>query len=439
MLQGIPIGLTFGTIPFLLHKYSTYTQIGIFSFAGFPYSLKILWSPFVDSVYSRDFGRRKSWIVPIQMIAGLLFIVVSYYIEVLLEHSVEMIWSITAIFFITIVLMATQDIAVDGWALTILSKSNLHYASTCQTIGLNSGYFLSYTIFLALNSPDFSNNYLRSSSAHNPDEGVVSLPGYLFFWVQSDECEVELEPMQIYKSLWRIINKPHIRMLALLFLTSKIVFQSNESALSLRLIEKGMKKADLASFSLIQFPCVIFFSIVTAKMIKDKPLTLWTNAYISGVFCVGLNMLMLINFQVKWSYFLILILFSLASSFMHTAMSVSQGAFFLRISDKNIGGTYLTLLNTIANLGGTWPKFPVLYLIDKLSLSHCVVPGKPTTSSMEFVGMSEAIVQTCKDEGGELVMMRDGYLIVTTLLIIYGVFMWRVLKKYFVPIERIKR
>ena len=42
-----------------------------------------------------------------------------------------------------------------GWALTLLSADNLSYASTCQTIGLNTGYFASFTVFLALNSVDF--------------------------------------------------------------------------------------------------------------------------------------------------------------------------------------------------------------------------------------------------------------------------------------------
>lgn len=43
-----------------------------------------------------------------------------------------------------------------GWALTLLSEENLSYASTCQTIGLNTGYFASFTVFLAFNSEAFA-------------------------------------------------------------------------------------------------------------------------------------------------------------------------------------------------------------------------------------------------------------------------------------------
>jgi PAT family acetyl-CoA transporter-like MFS transporter 1 len=51
--------------------------------------------------------------------------------------------------------MVPLDIAVDGWALTLLSPANLSYASTAQTIGLAVGYTMSFTVFLALNSVEF--------------------------------------------------------------------------------------------------------------------------------------------------------------------------------------------------------------------------------------------------------------------------------------------
>ena len=49
--------------PFLLQAKASYTQIGIFSVALYPYSFKLLWSPVVDSLYTAAFGRRKSWVV----------------------------------------------------------------------------------------------------------------------------------------------------------------------------------------------------------------------------------------------------------------------------------------------------------------------------------------------------------------------------------------
>lgn len=73
LLQGIPVGLAFGSIPFLLRAKLSYSQIGIFTLCTYPYSLKLLWSPIVDSIFSPKLGRRKSWIIPIQTIVGIMF------------------------------------------------------------------------------------------------------------------------------------------------------------------------------------------------------------------------------------------------------------------------------------------------------------------------------------------------------------------------------
>lgn len=65
-------------------------------------------------------------------------------------------------------LLATQDIAVDSWGLTLLKKENQSYAASCESMGLGLGYFISTTIFLVLNDPEFCNAYLNSSPSSEP-------------------------------------------------------------------------------------------------------------------------------------------------------------------------------------------------------------------------------------------------------------------------------
>ena len=74
-LQGVPLGLGFGTLPFILRAHMSYSALGTFALCTFPFSLKLLWSPLVDSRFWHVFGRRKSWIVPSQvcLAAALLF------------------------------------------------------------------------------------------------------------------------------------------------------------------------------------------------------------------------------------------------------------------------------------------------------------------------------------------------------------------------------
>ena len=85
LLQGIPVGLAFGSIPFLLRAKLSYSQIAVFSLCTYPYSLKLLWSPIVDSWFSPKLGRRKSWIVPIQLIVAAVLWWLSRNVQALID------------------------------------------------------------------------------------------------------------------------------------------------------------------------------------------------------------------------------------------------------------------------------------------------------------------------------------------------------------------
>ncbi|OEH78053.1 putative acetyl-CoA transporter [Cyclospora cayetanensis] len=46
-------------------------------------------------------------------------------------------------------------------------------------------------------------------------------------------------------------------------------------------------------------------------------------------------------------------------------------AFFARVSDPRIGGSYMTFLNTMSNIGSQWPRAVSLWLMDSLSIKDC--------------------------------------------------------------------
>ena len=117
-LQGIPMGLAGGSIPFLLKSHLSYGQIGVYSLASYPYSLKLLWSPIVDAVWSSKVGRRKSWILPIQTLSGFGMIWLGSRAQQMMEKAGEDngagVWGFTGWWFALVFMCATQDIAVDG-------------------------------------------------------------------------------------------------------------------------------------------------------------------------------------------------------------------------------------------------------------------------------------------------------------------------------------
>ena len=112
------MGLASGSVPFLLKSHLSYGPIGVYSLASYPYSLKLLWSPIVDAVWTPRLGRRKSWILPIQTISGFGMIWLGSHVEEMMikagENGGAGVWNFTGWWFALVLMCATQDIAVDG-------------------------------------------------------------------------------------------------------------------------------------------------------------------------------------------------------------------------------------------------------------------------------------------------------------------------------------
>jgi hypothetical protein len=70
--------------------------------------------------------------------------------------------------------------------------------------------------------------------------------------------------------------------------------------------------------------------------------------------------------------------------------SVVAMSFFAKIADPRIGGTFMTLLNTAANFGGSSTRMFSMYSVDILTSHHCLVPEHGYGSAMTALTSSEA-------------------------------------------------
>lgn len=464
MLQGMPIGLAFGTMPFLLKANMSYTDVGTFMLCTYPYSLKLLWSPIVDTLFVSEYkvpftsltlslGRRKSWVVPIQMIIGVMFYVLAAHVDDLVLSESPNVYVVTGLFFALIFMAATQDIAVDGWALTLLSEENVGYASTAQTIGVNIGYFMSFTVFLAFNSVEFGNKYFRTQPLDYP---MLTLATYLkicavlfvvvtswllFFKKEQKEGRhsTEMGVRQVYSIMWRICRLRHVQLLMLVHFIAKIGFQTNEAVTGLKLVERGLGKEDLAFAVLLDFPFQIVFGYLAAMWSKgDRALYPWLVAFVARLALAMVSMAIVHGMPtppaaITGSYFLVIITSTVLNSFASTVQFVGISAFHTQIADPLIGGTYMTLLNTVSNLGGTWPRFFVLKMVDFFSESECQPPPEVSLERVkEIFGhananaslgecLSDAGKSHCHAIGGTCNVLRDGYYWTNTICVAIGV------------------
>jgi hypothetical protein len=79
----------------------------MFGMSMLPFSLKLGWAPIVDGYWIPGVGRRKTWIIPCQILGGLGMIMVSFFIDSMVKNSSML---LGPYFFFLVLAFATQDI-----------------------------------------------------------------------------------------------------------------------------------------------------------------------------------------------------------------------------------------------------------------------------------------------------------------------------------------
>ena len=441
LLQGIPLGLC-GSIPMLLQNRDvSYRQQAEFSFVQWPFSLKLFWAPIVDSVFSQRFGRRKTWLIPTQYLMGFFMLLLSSHVNQWLgsktiKPNIEM---LTVIFFVLNVLAATQDIVVDGWALTMLKRCNVGYASTCNSVGQTAGYFIGYVLFMALESPEFCNSYLRSTPSN---EGILTLPDFLYFWgwvfiiittllalfkhedsekMHKDE-ELNTDIKHAYRLLWKIVKLPSIKTIIIFLLTAKIGFSVCDAVTGLKLVEAGIPKEKFALMAVPMIPLQILLPLAISKYtVGPRPMDVYIMAMpyrlafgLVAAVLVYVTPYIVTGGHVPAYYFIVLIALYLIHQVFTSSMFVASMAFFAKISDPAVGGTYMTLLNTLSNLGANWPATAALWFVDPLTYRQC---STDPSNDCSTISKRELCMDT---HNGACNMQFDGYYIESILCLIIG-------------------
>jgi PAT family acetyl-CoA transporter-like MFS transporter 1 len=440
-LQGIPMGLS-GSIPLILKERNvSFEGLALFSLVSLPFSLKLLWAPLVDSVYINMLGRRKTWLIPTQLLCGFVMIAGSQHIDRWIspaDGAEPELVPLTCYFFFLYFLMATQDVAVDGWAITMLSKENRGYGATCNSIGQSLGFFLANQGFIALSDSTWCRRYL----GFDKGETLVSLPGFMIFWgvvfivvtilvwVFKEEAPLDAdeEPLGLidtYKEVIAICRLKNVQYLCIVLLTCKIAFAPADSVFSFKLQEYGFPKSDIATIS----PLLLVIGLVLPAIISSRASSKPLDVYLEGIpLKILTSGLVWVVFELmaqaqssgtppSYFFYCALITVMVLHEVAGTLVFISMMSFFNKVADPLMGGTYMTLLNTVANLGTKWPNSSVLWLLPKLTRTQCVVKE---TASVLFDDCAHH-KSKCTADGGICSTILDGFTVETGICVGVGV------------------
>ena len=192
--QGLPPALFLGTLYAWLSEADVDLEtMGVFSLVGLTYAFQFLWSPLLDRVdipFLRKLGKRKQWMVPMQLIVGAALVTMST-----LNPATALGW-FSLLAAIGAFASATQDIAINAWRIDVADEvATLDILSTITQMGFrlaalvggafglilaeHIGWPQTYVImgglmlligFAGLFAPDVSASDNATASAANEDE-----------------------------------------------------------------------------------------------------------------------------------------------------------------------------------------------------------------------------------------------------------------------------
>ena len=141
-VSGLPLALTLGTLSAWLATVGVdKTTIGLFALVGLPYTLKFLWSPFIDGlrvpVLGPLLGRRRSWAIVTQ-VALMASVLALGTTEPGTQAALTAVIAFAVAFF-----SASQDIVIDAYRVEILAGHEQGAGAAAIQIGYRVGMLVS--------------------------------------------------------------------------------------------------------------------------------------------------------------------------------------------------------------------------------------------------------------------------------------------------------
>ncbi len=132
--QGLPFGFFVQALPVLMRQQGvSLSKIGFTSLLTLPWALKFLWAPVVDTRWWPRVGRRRTWILAMQVSAVLVLTAIAA-----APGSDRLVMLMIAMFVLNTI-AATQDIATDGLAVELLPPQERGFANGLQVAGYRIG------------------------------------------------------------------------------------------------------------------------------------------------------------------------------------------------------------------------------------------------------------------------------------------------------------
>jgi MFS transporter, PAT family, beta-lactamase induction signal transducer AmpG len=144
--SGLPLGLVWVAIPDWMRDIGVDIRVvGLITLAQAPWTFKVLWAPLMDRYVPPFWGRRRGWMAVTQVVLLVLGLAMAG-----LGQRPEAIWIVGALSMAIALAAASQDIAIDAYAVEVLRKDEQGAAAGARAAVYRAAYSVAGSIAISL-------------------------------------------------------------------------------------------------------------------------------------------------------------------------------------------------------------------------------------------------------------------------------------------------
>ena len=144
--SGLPLGLVWYAIPDWMRDIGVDIQVvGLLTLAQAPWTFKVLWAPLVDRFTPPFWGRRRGWMAVTQVALAALGLLLAG-----VGERPEAVWVVGALALAIAIASATQDIAIDAYAVEVLRPDEQGAAAGARTALYRAALLVSGGVSISL-------------------------------------------------------------------------------------------------------------------------------------------------------------------------------------------------------------------------------------------------------------------------------------------------
>jgi MFS transporter, PAT family, beta-lactamase induction signal transducer AmpG len=337
--SGLPLGLVWVAIPDWMRDIGVDIRVvGLITLAQAPWTFKVMWAPLMDRYVPPFWGRRRGWMAVTQVALLVLGLMVAG-----VGQRPEAIWVVGALAMAIALAAASQDIAIDAYAVEVLRKDEQGAAAGARAAVYRAAYSVAGSLAISLAAR-------YGWPAVNLLLALMYLPMLVLTWKSPEPDVPAPPPTTLREAVWQpflsFITRPRALEILAFVVLYKLSDQLTQSLTRPFLIDMGydadQRGVVLGAITLLTtFGGAIFGSWLTTLVGLGH--SLWIFGFLQLFSNVGYYILSILGRPIGMALYG-------AAGFELLASGMGTGAFsvlLLRLTEKRFSATQYALFSSL--------------------------------------------------------------------------------------------